>query len=126
GGIHSIAILTQHFTMTAPQVIRAHSGPETMAQPALEKAAAREPLTLTLFGATGDLSGRKILPALFALWKNKFLPEKIAILGVAIEDYSDDQFRELAKKAVADHGRIKPETDDEWREFAKLLSYQSV
>ena len=48
-------------------------------------AAAKEPLTLVLFGATGDLSGRKILPALFALWQGKFLPEKIAIVGVAIE-----------------------------------------
>ena len=53
---------------------------------------------MVLFGATGDLSGRKILPALFALWQGKFLPEQIAIVGVAIEKYTDDQFRDLARK----------------------------
>lgn len=81
---------------------------------------------MILFGATGDLSGRKILPALFALWKGKFLPDRIVILGVAIEKLSDDQFRDLARKAITEHGRIKPANDDEWKEFATLLSYQPV
>jgi glucose-6-phosphate 1-dehydrogenase len=83
-------------------------------------------LVLVLFGATGDLSGRKILPALFALWQGKFMPDNIAIVGVAIEKYSDDQFRDLARKAVQDHGRLKPANDDEWKKFAAQLSYQSV
>ncbi len=63
---------------------------------------------MVLFGATGDLSGRKILPALFALWKGKFLPPQMAIVGVAIEKLSDDQFREIAKKSINEHGRLKP------------------
>ena len=61
---------------------------------------------------------------LFALWQGKFLPEKIAIVGVAIEKYTDDQFRDLARKAIQDHGRLKPANDDEWKQFAALLSYQ--
>lgn len=89
-------------------------------------AAATEPLTVVLFGATGDLSGRKILPALFALWKAKFLPPRIAIVGVAIEKWSDDQFRDAARKSVNEHGRLKADSDDEWKQFAEHLSYQSV
>src|SRR5690606_9983750 len=64
--------------------------------------------------------------ALFALWKGKFLPERFAVLGVAIEKLSDDQFRDLARKAITEHGRLKPANDDEWKQFATLLSYQSV
>src|SRR5262249_50081106 len=113
--------------MAEPQVIRAAGGKTSQtAQTIVAAAAAKEPLVLILFGATGDLSGRKILPALFALWQGKFLREKIAIVGVAIEKYSDDQFRDLANKAVKEHGRLKPAADDEWKKFAGLLSYQSV
>src|SRR5262245_7349017 len=111
--------------MADPQVIRAQA-PAVQAAPHSAHAAARERLAMVLFGATGDLSGRKILPALFALWKGKFLPDRIVILGVAIEKLSDDQFRDHARKAITEHGRIKPASDDEWKEFAKLLSYQPV
>src|SRR5262249_1392468 len=51
---------------------------------------------------------------------------KIAVIGVAIEKLSDDQFRDLARKSVNEHGRLKPANDDEWRRFAGLLSYQTV
>ena len=108
------------------QIIRALIPGVKVDQKDVYAAAGREPLALTLFGATGDLSGRKILPALFALWQGKFLPEKIAVVGVAIEKYTDDQFRDLARKAIQEHGRLKPANDDQWRQFAALLSYQSV
>src|SRR5262249_45486500 len=111
--------------MPDPQVIRA-TVPAPQAASMAASAPTHEPLTFVLFGATGDLSGRKILPALFALWQGKFLPEKIAVIGVAIEKLSDDQFRDLARKSVNEHGRLKPANDDEWKRFAALLSYQPV
>src|SRR2546423_1311990 len=113
--------------MPDPQVIRAagQALPQHV-QTVVASAAAKEPLVLVLFGATADLSGRKILPALFALWQGKFLAEKIAVVGVAIEKLGDDQFRDLARKAIQEHGRLKPASDDEWKKFATLLSYQSV
>src|SRR5215813_10382264 len=113
-------------TMPDPQIIRAKSPKVEVPQTIAAAAAAKEPLALVLFGATGDLSGRKILPALFALFQGGFLPEKIAIVGAAIEKLSEDQFRDLARKAVQEHGRLKPANDDEWKKFATLLSYQSV
>src|SRR5690242_6867949 len=100
--------------MPSAQIIRASGPAVKIGTDMTTGAAAKEPLVLVLFGATGDLSGRKILPALFALWQQKFMPEKIAIIGVAIEKYSDDQFRDLARKAVQEHGRLKPANDDEW------------
>src|SRR5262245_44510469 len=111
--------------MPDTHVIRA-TVPTSQSTATAASAAAHEPLTFVLFGATGDLSGRKILPALFALWQGKFLPEKISVIGVAIEKLSDDQFRDLALKSVKEHGRLKPSDDDEWNRFAALLSYQSV
>ena len=112
--------------MPSAQIIRAHGPAMKIGTDMTTSAAAKEPLVMVLFGATGDLSGRKILPALFALWQGKFMPDKIVIIGVAIEKYTDDQFRDLARKSVQDHGRLKPKNDDEWKQFASLLSYQSV
>jgi glucose-6-phosphate 1-dehydrogenase len=112
--------------MPSAQIIRAHGPAVKIAPRIVASSAAQEPAVLVLFGATGDLSGRKILPALFALWQGKFLPDQISIVGVAIEKYNDDQFRDLARKAVQTHGRLKPASDDEWNQFAALLSYQSV
>ncbi|MCC7085643.1 MAG: glucose-6-phosphate dehydrogenase [Pirellulales bacterium] len=111
--------------MPDPQVIRAQAAAAQVATSATA-AAAREPLVMVLFGATGDLAGRKILPALFALWKGNFLPSQMCILGVAIEKYSDDQFREVARQAVREHGRLQADRDEQWAQFASLLSYQSV
>ncbi len=81
--------------MPSTQIIRAHGPAAKPAEGLGVSAAAKEPLVMVLFGATGDLSGRKILPALFALWKGKFLPPQMAIVGVAIEKLTDDKFRDL-------------------------------
>jgi glucose-6-phosphate 1-dehydrogenase len=110
------------------QVVKARV-PEEKTPPATvptASAAAKEPLVMVLFGATGDLSGRKIIPALFALWQGKFLPPSMAVVGVAIEKLSDDEFRAQARKSIDAHARLKCTNEAEWAEFAKILSYQSV
>jgi glucose-6-phosphate 1-dehydrogenase len=88
--------------------------------------AAQEPVSFVLFGATGDLSGRKILPALFALWQGGFLPENFIIVGSSISSLSDEQFRDQARQEIQEHGRIKPASADEWSRFAQRLFFQSV
>jgi glucose-6-phosphate 1-dehydrogenase len=47
-----------------------------------------EPVTLVIFGGTGDLARRKLLPALFRLWQHQLLPESFAIVGVAREQFT--------------------------------------
>jgi glucose-6-phosphate 1-dehydrogenase len=60
-----------------------------------------EPFVLVIFGATGDLAARKLLPSLAGLWQKRLLPEAFAIVGVGRRDKSDDAFRQDARKDVA-------------------------
>src|SRR5262245_56230584 len=110
--------------MAKAQVIRV-AAPEVEAVMS-EKAAAREPVSIVLFGATGDLAGRKLLPALFALWQGNFLPPSFVIVGAALEALSDEQFRQRARQSIQEHGRLKPTSADEWDRFAPHLHYHAV
>ena len=68
------------------------------------------PTTLTIFGATGDLSKRKLLPALYNLAHEGALPERFNLIGSSRSEMSDDEFRELARKSIAEFSRT--ETDE--------------
>ncbi|MCI0456542.1 MAG: glucose-6-phosphate dehydrogenase [Gemmataceae bacterium] len=59
-----------------------------------------EPFTLVILGATGDLTARKIIPALFALWRGGFLCEHCAFVGVARKEKADDAFRAEMRDAL--------------------------
>ncbi len=78
-----------------------------------------------LFGATGDLARRKLLPGLFHLAEAGLLPERYRIVGTARRPSTDEQFREQARQAVAEFGRTKPE-GDAWTAFAQALSFGSA
>lgn len=66
---------------------------------------------LIIFGASGDLTSRKLLPSLFELQIRNALPKQFAILGAARTEYSDEEFRELSKKSIKEE--IKGEIDDQ-------------
>ena len=57
-------------------------------------------LTLVIFGASGDLTSRKLIPALFSMKLQKLLPPKFTILGTGRTQFSDDDFREKMKKSI--------------------------
>lgn len=59
-----------------------------------------EPTIIVILGATGDLSRRKLLPALFHLYNRGFLPEKFAVVGFSRKDLSNEDFRKIAKESV--------------------------
>ncbi|MBA2751322.1 MAG: glucose-6-phosphate dehydrogenase, partial [Actinobacteria bacterium] len=63
------------------------------------------PTTLTIFGATGDLAKRKLLPALYNLAHEGALPERFNLIGCSRTEYSDDEFRELAKESIEEFSR---------------------
>jgi len=67
-----------------------------------------QPTTLVIFGASGDLTQRKLVPALFQLFLEKLLPEPIWIVGVARQKYSESHFRKLMREAVLHFSRSKP------------------
>ncbi len=70
----------------------------------------REPFTLTIFGATGDLTHRKLIPALYALFRGGWLPEQFAVIGFARRDYTDESFRAWLRETLPRFSRIPVET----------------
>src|SRR5919199_2016766 len=76
---------------------------------------------IVLFGATGDLARRELLPGLFHLAKAGLLPARYRIIGSARSALSDDEFRQHARDAVTAFGRAKP-IGEAWRGFAGTLS----
>ena len=79
---------------------------------------------IVLFGATGDLAKRKLLPGFFHLHAAGLLPKEYRIIGCAPPQYAltDEQFREHAEEACADFCITKP-TDPSWPSFAERLSF---
>jgi glucose-6-phosphate 1-dehydrogenase len=82
-------------------------------------------LTVTIFGASGDLTSRKLIPALFNLARKKRLPAEATILGVSRTPFTDDAFREAIGPKVKAIMTAAGETwdDAEWQAFAKRIHY---
>src|SRR5262245_32232501 len=82
-----------------------------------------DPFSLIIFGASGDLARRKLIPALFALYASRTLPEPFTIVGVSRTEMSHQEFRQRMREAVRDHGRIHPPSEHVWERFAEALFY---
>jgi glucose-6-phosphate 1-dehydrogenase len=82
---------------------------------------------IVLFGATGDLAKRKLLPGLFHLHAAGLLPRDYRIIGTSPVAYAvtDEQFKEHAEEACADFCITKP-TDPSWPSFAEKLSFAAA
>jgi glucose-6-phosphate 1-dehydrogenase len=79
---------------------------------------------LVVFGATGDLTARKLMPALYNLARERLLPTGFSVVGFARRDWSDEQFRAAMKDAVTKFSR-EPLQDEIWESFARSLHYVS-
>ncbi len=84
---------------------------------------------LIIFGASGDLTRRKLIPALSELQKLGLLPEKFAVLGIGRSAYDDESYRELISKHLEEPGEILPmlhylamDPEDE-KLYPKLVEY---
>lgn len=77
------------------------------------------PHVIVLFGATGDLAKRKLLPGLAYLQQSRFAPD-VRIIGTATEELTSDEFRARARQAVETFGTHKI-TDEEWAQFSDRL-----
>src|SRR5206468_12190454 len=65
----------------------------------------KEPFAFVIFGGSGDLSRRKLIPALFHLADLGYMPEKYAVVGMSRTPMTDDQFRAFVQQALEDHRR---------------------
>ena len=81
---------------------------------------------LVLFGGTGDLTWRKLMPALFQAWRHGKLPEGGRILAVSRQRLSDDAYRSWLKARFAEVDDAKRPSDDEFARFAALLHYLAM
>jgi glucose-6-phosphate 1-dehydrogenase len=82
-----------------------------------------EPCVLVIFGVTGDLAARRLVPALYALAHEGQLPSQFACVGFARREKTDSQFREEMADAVAHHSRISPINPEVWQLFSEQLLY---
>jgi glucose-6-phosphate 1-dehydrogenase len=82
-----------------------------------------QPFSLVIFGASGDLARRKLIPALWSLYAGRTLPEPFAIIGTARTEMTDDEFRTRMREAVTEFARIQPPSEAVWERFASALSY---
>jgi glucose-6-phosphate 1-dehydrogenase len=84
-----------------------------------------DPCILVIFGASGDLTAKKLLPALYSLSYRRLLPESFAIVGAARSEESDDDFRERMKQAVREHAR-DPFEEEVWERLADGMHYVTL
>jgi glucose-6-phosphate 1-dehydrogenase len=85
-----------------------------------------DPAVMVIFGATGDLSGRKLLPALYNLAKQRSLPAGFAVVGAAMDQMTDDQFRKHASDKIHEFSRTQPVDERVLSAFLSTLAYVKV
>ena len=77
-----------------------------------------------IFGASGDLTKRKLVPAIYSLFVQNMLPEKFVLLGVSRTEFSDDEFRANMKSAISEFKEI--DDDSKIDGFIKKIFYKSI
>jgi glucose-6-phosphate 1-dehydrogenase len=82
-----------------------------------------DPTLIVLFGASGDLASRKVVPALYNLFLDECMPGDYEIVGVSRTAFLNEAFRDHLKKGVGDHGRRGLSDDRKWDAFAAHISY---
>ena len=82
-----------------------------------------EPFTLVIFGASGDLTNRKLIPALWSLYAARTLPEPFVIIGTGRTEMTDEAFRHKMREGVKEFARLKIPNDNVWSRFATSLVY---
>lgn len=83
---------------------------------------APDPCVVVIFGASGDLTKRKLFPALHNLQAEGQMPEETSVLGTARTDFSDDEFAGAMRQAIEKHSRLEV-TEESWGIFGKDIAY---
>ena len=85
-----------------------------------------QPSIIFIFGGSGDLTYRKLMPALYNLYLDNYLPEKFLIVGIGRTDFTNATFRNHSKKGVEEHSRRKEKVKTSWKEFAPCIEYMKA
>lgn len=85
------------------------------------------PTIIFIFGGSGDLTNRKLIPALYNLYIDNYLPEKFVVIGVGRTRFSsDDEYRNKLLEGVQQFSRRKEQIADKWPGFAASISYHEL
>ena len=82
-----------------------------------------KPVKIVIFGAGGDLTQRKLMPALYNLYLDKLMPDNFSIIGVDIKDLDDDGVRKHIHEGIDEFSRRGKADKDTWAAFEPKLSY---
>ncbi len=85
-----------------------------------------DPCVMVIFGATGDLTARKLMPALYNLMREGQLPAQFACVGFARRDKSHEMFREEMRKAIESFSRVKPLEESIWSSLQERVFYHKA
>jgi len=85
-----------------------------------------DPSIVVLFGATGDLAHRKVIPALYQVWRTNLLPHEFRLVAIGRRPYDDETFRGEIRTALEQHSRVLPLDMDAWESFAERIAYQRL
>ena len=89
----------------------------------MESTTKAEATIIVIFGATGDLTWRKLIPAIYNLYLDHWIPEFFFVLGVGHKDISHEQFRKRLNEGVDKFSRKGKSVQAEWKAFEKCLEY---
>ena len=85
-----------------------------------------DPSILVLFGATGDLAHRKVIPALYHLWRTNLLPHEFVLLAIGRREYDDDTFRAEIRASLEQFSRVLPLDEAAWSSFSSHIRYHRL
>lgn len=84
------------------------------------------PTVIIIFGGNGDLTKRKIIPALYNLFLENRLPEKFAIIGTSRTKFTDKQYRDSLLEGINEFSRTGKAKKEDWSQFSSNISYQAA
>jgi glucose-6-phosphate 1-dehydrogenase len=85
-----------------------------------------DPCAFVLCGATGDLAHRKVLPAIYQLWRTNLLPAEFSLVAVARRPYTDETFAAEIRKSLGRYSRVQPIDERAWGELAERITYHQL
>ncbi|MGH2906628.1 MAG: glucose-6-phosphate dehydrogenase [Solirubrobacterales bacterium] len=105
--------IDQQTAVSDPPFEAAHSRSHPASNPLAEglEHSPVDPTSMVIFGATGDLAHRKLLPAIYNLAHEGSLPERFNLVGFALEDYDDEKFRAMMRSSIEQYSRRAPKPD---------------
>lgn len=83
-------------------------------------------LVIVIFGASGDLTKRKLMPALYTLYSGGRLPEGFSILGIGRTEYTDARYQEYIMSELSKFVASREQVEDKMRDFCSHLHYQTL